>query len=253
MPESLAETLIEVVVDGTESALAAQTGGAHRVELCSGLAEGGVTPSAGLIAVTRAAITIGLHVMIRPRGGDFVYNDHEFAAMQQDIATAKSLGADGVVFGILTPEGVVDTPRLATLIAHARPLAVTFHRAFDMVADAPYALECLINLGFDRVLTSGLEASALEGAETIAELVRQAGDRIVVMPGGGIHERNIRRVVAATGAREVHLSGRRPVESPMRVRNSRVHLGAALYPPEYTLMQTAAERVRACHTALRYT
>jgi len=250
MPESLAQTRIEVVVDGIEGALAAQNGGAQRVELCSGLLEGGLTPSSGLITVTRAAVTIGLHVMIRPRSGDFVYTDHEFTVMQRDIAVAKELGADGVVFGILTEEGVIDTRRTATLTAQARPLSVTFHRAFDMVADAPYALECLIDLGIDRVLTSGREVSALEGAEPIAALVNQAAGRIIVMPGGGGTERNLRRILVTTGAREIHLSGRKPVPSIMRYRNPNVHMGAALYPPDYTHLTTAVERIRACRAAL---
>lgn len=250
MPESLAETQIEVVVDGVESALAAQSGGAQRIELCSGLLEGGLTPSSGLIAVTRAAATIGLMVMIRPRSGDFVYSHHELTVMQRDIDTAKELGADGVVFGILTEEGVIDARRTATLTAQARPLSVTFHRAFDMVADAPYALECLIDLGIERVLTSGLESSALEGAETIAALVNQAGGRIIVMPGGGVTVRNIRRILVTTGAREIHLSGCKPVASTMRYRNPNVHMGAALYPPDYVHLTTAAERIRACRAAL---
>lgn len=235
--------IIEVVVDSVESALAAQTGGAARVELCSGLLEGGVTPSAGLIEAVRKAVSIGVQVMIRPRGGDFVYSDVEFAIMRRDIEIAKSLGADGVVFGILTPDGAVDAPRTAELIALARPLNVTFHRAFDMVADASGALETLIALGADRILTSGLEQTTLEGAETIAALVAQAGDRIIVMPGGGVTPRNIGRIAAITHAKEYHLSGRGPVESPMQFRNPHVTLGPTLAAPEYTRQQTHSDRI----------
>lgn len=241
---------LEVVVDSVEGALAAQEGGAHRVELCAGLLEGGVTPSMGSLELTRAAITIGLQAMIRPRGGDFVYSNSEYAVMQRDIELAKTAGADGIVLGLLLAEGVIDAKRTAALVQLARPLTVTFHRAFDMVADLPYALEVLINLGIERVLTSGGEVSALEGTATIAALVEQAADRIIVMPGGGITERNIARIAAQTGARELHLSGRRATESAMQFRNPRVPLGGALYPPEYSRLVTAAERVRAGHRAL---
>jgi copper homeostasis protein len=188
--------------------------------------------------------------MIRPRGGDFVYSSTEFVVMQRDIELAKAAGADGVVLGLLLPEGVIDAKRTAALVQLARPLTVTFHRAFDMVADLPHALEVLIDLGIERVLTSGGEASALEGAETLAALVGQAADRIVVMPGGGINERNIARIAAQTGAHELHLSGRRAADSAMRYRNQRVPLGGALYPTEYNRLVTAAEKIRAGHRAL---
>lgn len=241
---------LEVVVDSVEGAQAAQAGGAHRIELCSALLEGGITPSLATLELTRAAITIGLQAMIRPRGGDFVYSSTEYAVMQRDIEIAKSAGADGIVLGLLLPEGVIDAKRTAALVQLAHPLTVTFHRAFDMVADLPYALEVLIDLGIERVLTSGGEVSALEGAETIAALVEQAADRIIVMPGGGITERNIARIAAQTGARELHLSGRRTTDSPMQYRNPRVPLGGALYPPEYARPVTAAARIRAGQRAL---
>lgn len=241
---------LEVVVDSVESALAAQAGGAARVELCADLLEGGITPSAGMIAAVRRALTIGLMVMIRPRGGDFCYSAAEFAVMQHDLRVAKELGADGVVFGILTPEGTIDRPRMAELIALARPLAVTCHRAFDMTCDLSAALEELIGLGVERVLTSGGESSALEGLEQIAALHEQARGRIAVMPGGGITERNIGKIVAATAVREVHVSGRATVEGPMVYRNARVFMGGALRPPEFTRTVTAAERIRAMLDAL---
>jgi copper homeostasis protein len=186
---------IEVVIDSVQSAIAAQKGGADRVELCGNLFEGGTTPSAGCIEVTRKNIQIGLFVMIRPRGGDFCYSELEFEQMQRDIELCKTLKADGVVFGILTPDGQVDKKRTAQLAALAHPLQVTFHRAFDMAKDPFQALEDIIELKkVNRILTSGLEASAYEGADLIAELIKQANNRISIMPGAGITERNITKI-----------------------------------------------------------
>jgi len=239
------EITLEVVIDSVESALAAEAGGAQRVELCADLLEGGTTPSAGMIAQVRAAVSIGLMVMIRPRGGDFCYLAPEFAVMQHDLRVARELGADGAVFGILTPDGEVDVARMALLVAQARPLPVTCHRAFDMTRDPRRALEDLIGLGVDRVLTSGGENSALEGLELIGELTRQARGRIVVMPGGGITERNIGKIIAATGATEIHASGRATVEGPMLYRHTRAFMGGALRPPEFTRAVTDATRIRA--------
>ncbi len=236
--------LLEVVIDSVESALAAQEGGARRVELCANLLAGGTTPSAGMIAAVRGAVSIGVMVMIRPRGGDFCYSAPEFAVMQYDLRVARELGADGVVFGILTPDGDVDVERMAALVALARPLQVTCHRAFDMTRDPSRALEDLIGLGVDRVLTSGGENSALEGLDLIGELARQARGRIGVMPGGGITERNIGKIVAATAATEVHVSGRATVEGPMVYRNTRAFMGGALRPPEFTRTFTDAARIR---------
>ncbi|MCX7669734.1 MAG: thiamine phosphate synthase [Anaerolineae bacterium] len=237
--------LLEVVVDSVESALAAQEGGAQRVELCADLLEGGITPSAGMIAAVRRAVSIGVMVMIRPRGGDFCYSPAEFAVMQHDVRVAKDLGADGVVFGILTPAGDIDVERMAALIALARPLRVTCHRAFDMTRDPRRALADLIGLGVERVLTSGGESSALEGLDLLVELTQQAQGRIVVMPGGGITERNIGKIVAVTGAREVHVSAATTMEGPMSYRNTRTFMGGALRPPEFTRTVTDAARVRA--------
>src|SRR5689334_22314281 len=233
---------IEVCVDSVESAMAAERGGADRVELCDNLLEGGTTPSAGAIAVARDRLGIRLHVIIRPRGGDFCYSDVEFAVMQHDVALAKQLGADGVVIGLLTADGAIDAERSRALIELARPLSVTFHRAFDMARDPYQALEDLIDLGVDRILTSGQEPSVIEGLDLIAELVQLAGDRVIIMPGGGT-ERNIRKVVAHSGVREVHVIGPASVESPMRFRNPRVFMGGELRPPEYTRFTTDPEQI----------
>jgi copper homeostasis protein len=241
---------IEVCVDSVESAMAAERGGADRVELCDNLLEGGTTPSAGAIAIARERLGIKLHVIIRPRGGDFCYSDVEFAVMRHDVALAKQLGADGVVIGILTSDGEVDVDRTRELIELARPLSVTFHRAFDMARDPYRALEDLIGLGVDRVLTSGQEPSVIEGLDLIAELVRIAGDRVIIMPGGGT-ERNIKKVVERSGVREVHVTGTTSVESPMRFRNPRVFMGGELRPPEYTRTTTDPDRIRQLRDEVR--
>lgn len=236
--------ILEICVDSVEGALAAQTGGAQRVELCDNLLEGGTTPSAGMIALTRQQIGIGLNVIIRPRGGDFCYSDLEFAVMQYDVHQAKQLGADGVVIGLLNPDGTIDKVRTAALIELARPLSVTFHRAFDMAVEPHQALEDLISLGVDRVLTSGQESSAVEGLDLIAALVQQAGERIIVMPGGGVNERNIHKIVQQSGVREIHLSARSSVESAMTYRRSHVFMGGTLRPPEFSRQIADSERIR---------
>ncbi|HEU5089384.1 MAG TPA: copper homeostasis protein CutC [Roseiflexaceae bacterium] len=236
--------LIEVCVDSVDSAIASQQGGADRVELCDNLMEGGTTPSEGAIAVARQHLTLGLHVIIRPRGGDFCYSELEMEIMRRDIVRCKELGVDGVVIGILTPEGNVDVERSRELVELARPMRVTFHRAFDMTRDAFQALEDVIATGADRLLTSGQEPSVIEGLDLIAELVQRAGDRIIIMPGCGA-ERNFRKAVAQSGAREFHVTGFGAVESPMRYRNTRVYMGGALYPPEYERQVTQAAKIAA--------
>jgi copper homeostasis protein len=250
MSPGAAHVLLEVCVDSLESALAAQAGGADRVELCAGLLEGGLTPSAGTIELARRKLAIGLQVMIRPRGGDFCYSDLELEAMQRDIAVAKSLGADGVVLGVLRPDAMVDAPRTAALIAAARPLSVTFHRAFDLTVDPAAALQALIALRVDRVLTSGQAASAPQGSATLAALVRQAAGRIVVMAGGGLSEQSVRALVEQTGVREVHLSARVPLESAMTYRRPDVALGGAPASQEYQRLVASQERIAACRIAL---
>lgn len=216
---------VEVCVDSVISALSAERGGADRIELCGSLNEGGITPSAGLIETVRRGLKIPMHVMIRPRGGDFLYDADEFEIMRCDIEIAKRLGAHGVVFGILDPDGKVNVVQTRELVEAARPLAVTFHRAFDMTADLFEALEDVCSSGADRVLTSGAEQTSLEGAETIAALVRKAKDRIVVMPGSGINSGNVREIVRWTGATEIHVGLRSSIPSSMRYRNSSVSFG----------------------------
>ena len=224
---------LEICIDSVESAVAAKAGGADRVELCDSLIEGGTTPSAGMIAETRHQVDIGLQVMIRPRGGDFYFSDAEASVMRRDVAMAKQLGADGVVIGCLNGDGTIDTERSRALIEIARPLNVTFHRAFDMTRDAYEGLDALIDLSVDRILTSGQESTVLEGSELIADLNQRAGDCVIIMPGGGVTEQNLARILKLTQVSEIHIGTRHPVESGMQFRNERVFMGGELRPPEY--------------------
>ena len=203
--------MIEVCVDSVASALAAERGGAQRVELCSDLLEGGLTPSLGMLRVVRSKLAIALHLIIRPRPGDFCYSEPELEVMRRDIEVAKNEGANGVVFGLLTPDGHVDIERTRRLIEIARPLSVTFHRAFDVSADLFQALEDVCATGADRILTSGGEQECLQGADTIAKLVEAARDRLVIMAGGGIGIQNAPTILKRTGVREIHVGLATPV------------------------------------------
>jgi copper homeostasis protein len=219
------ELIVEVCVDSLESAIAAERGGAKRIELCSSLLEGGITPSAGLIATARQKISIALHVMIRPRGGDFCYTADEFSVMQRDVLMAKQLGAHGVVFGILDLDGKVDIHRTRQLVDLARPLKTTYHRAFDMSVDLGRSLEHVVETGADRILTSGGAPTALEGAAKLQNLVNLAGERVIIMACGGIDDQNVQGIVKQTGVQEIHVGSRTLVNSPMRYRNDNISMG----------------------------
>lgn len=234
---------VEVCVDSVASALAAERGGAQRVELCSDLLQGGVTPSVGLLGVVRSRISIGLHPIIRPRPGDFCYSDEEFECMQRDIEIAKIEGADGVVFGLLRPNGDVDIERTRQLVELARPLAVTFHRAFDMSADLFQALEDVCITGANRVLTSGGEQECLQGIPTIAKLVRSARGRVSIMAGGRIGIRDAASIVEKTGVTEIHVGLATPVNSSAPATSRRLSLGKA-QGREFQRTQVMEESVR---------
>jgi len=235
--------LIEACVNSAVSALEARRGGADRVELCENLLEGGCTPSAGTIRQARKQLHIGLFVMIRPRGADFLYLDAELEIMKQDILIAKTLGADGVVFGILKPDGSVDKERMGRLVEVARPMEVTCHRAFDMTADPFLAMEDLISLGVSRILTSGQQKTAPEGVDLIRSLIEKSAGRIVVMPGGGIKEHNVVGLIIKTGATEIHVHLEKQEQSRMQYFQPSVHMGRS-DQPEYSIAITDAERIR---------
>lgn len=243
--------LIELCVEGIDGFLAAQAAGADRVELCASLMEGGLTPSLATIRAAVKAARIPVHVIIRPRGGDFLYSDAEFDTMRADIEALRSEGVAGVVIGCLTPEGRIDEVRTKALVAAARPMSVTCHRAFDMTEDAGEALEALIRCGVDRVLTSGQRDTALEGIAILRQSVEQAGDRIVVMGCGALDAHNIAAVRDATGLRELHFAALRTVQSVMAFRNPHVGMGGTEKDREYELTLTDPEAVRATIAAAK--
>ena len=237
---------IEICANSVESAVKAQEGGAYRVELCAGIPEGGTTPSFGAIRMARQLLQqTKLHVIIRPRGGDFLYTQLEQEIMLHDIKVARQLGADGVVFGCLTAEGNVDVPAMKKLMNAVGDMNVTFHRAFDMCRNPKEALEQIIELGCSRILTSGLEANAVKGIPMLKELVAQADERIIIiMPGCGVNPNNILQIAEETGASEFHFSGRSSQESGMIYRNSKVSMGSTVQIDEYKKDVTNVETVK---------
>jgi copper homeostasis protein len=234
--------LLEICTYSLEYAIAAQAGGADRVEFCASPAEGGTTPSAGAIELARKNLKIALNVLIRPRGGDSLYTAREFESMKRDIRLCKEMGVDGVVLGVLLTNGYVDRDRSGELVELARPMSVTFHRAFDMAADPFAALEDAIAIGCDRILTSGQARSAMDGSDLIAALVQRAGDRIIIMPGAGVTDANLAELATKTKAREFHSSSRTLVRSPMKYRNPKVSLGGT-GEDEYQLLTVDQQRV----------
>lgn len=198
--------IIEIATSDFATSQSAVEGGADRIELCANLAEGGTTPSYGTIRQCREAFTVSLFPIIRPRGGDFLYTKNEFDIMLQDVKLCKQLGCEGVVIGLLNMDGSIDVVRTAQLIEVAYPLGVTFHRAFDRCKDPFVALEELIEIGCERILTSGQQPSVLDGVELVAELNKKADDRIIIMPGSGVRKENIKMLAAKTGCTEFHSS-----------------------------------------------
>ena len=236
---------IEICANSVESAVKAQEGGAYRVELCAGIPEGGTTPSFGEIRMARQLLQqTKLHVIIRPRGGDFLYTQLEQEIMLHDIKVARQLGADGVVFGCLTAEGNVDVPAMKKLMNAVGDMSVTFHRAFDMCRNPMEALEDIIELGCHRILTSGQEATAPAGIPLLKELIEKADGRIIIMPGCGVKPSNILELAEETGATEFHFSGRSSLESDMIYRNPKVSMGGTVKIEEYQRDVTDVEIVK---------
>jgi len=234
---------LEICVDSMGSAVNAQAAGADRVELCDNLAEGGTTPSMGMILSARKNLSIGLHVIIRPRGGDFLYSAQEFEIMFKDIEICRESGVDGVVTGLLKADGTIDVERTKYLAESATPMAVTFHRAFDLCSDPAKGMEDIILTGATRILTSGQMNFAMEGAELINRLVRMAGERIIIMPGSGLDESNIAKIAELTAAKEFHLTGRKVADSKMIFRRDGIPMGGFPDIPVYSRKVADTEKI----------
>lgn len=235
--------VVEICAASVASCIAAEEGGAQRIELCDNLLEGGTTPSYATIAIAREKVNIDLYPIIRPRGGDFLYSDLEFEVMKKDIQLCKQLGCNGVVIGILTADGRVDKQRCKELVDLAWPMGVTFHRAFDMTDNPFEALEAIIEIGCERILTSGARNTAVEGASLLKDLVERANDRIAIMAGSGVRANNIAELIKTTGVREFHTSAKAYEESSMIYRNPNVSMGGIPGVPEYGISQTQRQEV----------
>lgn len=239
----MSNTILEVCCASAEFAVAAARAGADRVELCADLVEGGTTPSAGAVELAVARTDVPVMVMIRPRGGDFLYSDLELDVMLRDVEAVGDLGAHGVVVGCLEPNGRIDRRRMRRLAAAARPMSVTFHRAFDLSRDLDESLDTLAELGVDRVLTSVGRASVLHDLDRLARLSERAHESVIVMPGGGIRLHDIERVVAVPGVTEVHIGASRRRASEMTYRRDGVHMGGAYEPDEYVVEVADVQRI----------
>lgn len=241
----------EVCANSVESCIAAQAGGANRVELCAGIPEGGTTPSYGDIIIARESLKqTKLHVIIRPRGGDFLYSPIEQRIMLKDIDNARQLEADGVVFGCLTAEGDVDIPLMKQLMEAAQDMSVTFHRAFDVCRNPQEAIEEIIGLGCHRILTSGQRITAEQGIPLLKELQEQAAGRITLLAGCGVNERNIARIARETGIQEFHFSARERLRSGMNYQNESVSMGGTVHIDEYERDVTSVRKVQETIRAL---
>lgn len=241
--------ILEGCVDSLESALAAQRGGADRLELCSNLVIGGTTPDAALFKQVRQLGQIKINVLIRPRFGDFCYTDSEFERILEATRLFADLGADGVVIGVLQPDGSLDAGRMARIMAQAPGLPVTLHRAFDQTADPCWSLAQAIELGVTTILTSGQQATCLEGVDLLKTLVTQAVGRIDILAGAGVSAQNIAAIWQQTGIQSYHLSGKIILDSPMRFRNSAVQMGLPSLN-EFSIYQTDEQQIRAARTVI---
>lgn len=244
-------TLIEICVEGIDGFAAAQAAGADRVELCASLLEGGLTPSMGVVRQTLAIAKIPFHVIIRPRGGDFLYSELEYQTMLDDVRACRELGVAGVVFGCLTADGRIDEARVTELTNAARPMKVTCHRAFDMTRDAEEAIEALIRSGVDRVLTSGQRDTALEGLAILKRTHDAARGRIKIMACGALDETNIAAVLKGSAADELHFASPRTIPSGMTFRNPNVGMGGTALEREFEVTLTDTDAVRRTIAAAR--
>ncbi len=243
--------ILEVSIEGVDGLLVAQDNGVDRVELCASVLEGGITPSMGMVREALRRARVPVFVIVRPRGGDFLYSEVEFASMREDVIALRELGVPGVVSGCLTAAGEVDAERTAELLQLARPMSFTFHRAFDMVRDPAQALEVLISLGVDRVLTSGQRATAMEGLDNLKRLGQLAKGRIIVMPCGSLRATNIGQVCRETGLWELHFAAHKMESSGMTHRNPHVAMGGTAQDHEYQRTVTDPMTVRATVEAAR--
>lgn len=230
--------IVEICVEGIDGFITAQDAGADRVELCASLLEGGLTPSFGVVRLALALAKIPFHVIVRPRGGDFLYSALEFRSMLEDVMALKELGVAGVVVGCLTADGAIDEARMTALVAAARPMSVTCHRAFDMTRDLDAAVEALVRCGVDRVLTSGMRDTAIEGLDTLRRTAQLAAGRIVVMACGALDETNVAGVYRDSGVDEVHFAALVTGPSGMAWRNPHVGMGGTDKDREYQLTLT---------------
>jgi copper homeostasis protein len=240
----MGKIIFEACVDSINSAIIAGTAGADRIELCSALDIGGLTPSYGLIKVTVERLTIPVNVLIRPRSGNFIYSSEEFDVMKRDILFCRDLNVNGIVVGILNADGTIDKERISDLIDIARPMSVTFHRAFDFTADPFKALDSLIELEADRILTSGLQINAYSGIDMIKKLVDYSKGRIIIIPGGGINENNVREIISKTGVKEIHASAREILQSKTNHQITNTNLTGSGYADKFTPKILSAVRVR---------
>ncbi len=243
--------IVEVCVDNLASVEAAARAGADRIELCAGLVEGGTTPSLAFLNAARRIFPGKIMAMLRPRAGDFLYSEAEFEMMLHEVGYFRREGADGIVFGMLRPDGTIDVGRTRILMEKAAGLDLTFHRAFDLTRSPKEALETLIALGIPRVLTSGCEPDVARGIEAIAGFVRHAAGRIAVMPGGGVEPSDVAEIVRRAGVTEIHLAALETSASPMLHRRHDIPMGAAAVPGEYQRVAASEEKIRQAVAALR--
>ncbi len=244
--------VLEVCADSVESVLAAVKGDADRIELCGNLVIGGTTPSESLYLAIRKCTDIPIHVLIRPRFGDFCYSDYEYAVMREEVKRFRELGADGVVMGILHPDGSLDTERLGGLMEEADGLSVTLHRAFDLCQDPLATVDQAVSLGMTTILTSGQKNSCLEGVDLLKKIRERAGEDIHILAGGGVHAGVIQRIHEETGITEFHMSGKSIVDSKMIYRKEGVSMGLPLMS-EYDIYRTDENKVREAKKVLECT